>query len=64
MQPTLLTNTNNGPEQSVQIDDNISRYECIVIFISILVQTALFIIAAWSGSGSHCPPSEDFDSLV
>jgi hypothetical protein len=49
MYTVLPTKTINDHEQYIEIDDNFSRYECIVFFFCILVITTFFIIAAWSG---------------
>jgi hypothetical protein len=49
MQTALHIDNTNVPEQNLEIENNFSRYECIVLLISILVLTSFFIIAAWSG---------------
>ncbi len=49
MQTTLHIDTGIDEEQLVEIENNLSRYERIVLFLSFLVLIVFFVIAAWSG---------------
>jgi len=48
MQEKLYLDTATGQEQQFESDDIISRYECIILLLSLLALTVFFIIAAWS----------------
>ena len=49
MQTTFHVDTACNSQQQVEIDETFNGYEIIIFLLSLLVLTAFFIIAVWSG---------------